>query len=76
MTELGFSERNGYHHRGDPWKEERHSVDEYVIRARRRELQAGTAATDEPALVSRHWRGSPATGRRLRRCGNTDPARR
>jgi DMSO/TMAO reductase YedYZ molybdopterin-dependent catalytic subunit len=36
---LGFWERNGYHHRGDPWNEERHSVDEYVVRARRRELQ-------------------------------------
>jgi DMSO/TMAO reductase YedYZ molybdopterin-dependent catalytic subunit len=23
--ELGFWERNGYHHRGDPWKEERYS---------------------------------------------------
>jgi len=24
--EAGFWERNGYHHRGDPWKEERYSV--------------------------------------------------
>ena len=38
--ELGFWERNGYHHRGDPWHEERHSVDEYVARARRREARA------------------------------------
>jgi DMSO/TMAO reductase YedYZ molybdopterin-dependent catalytic subunit len=36
---LGFWEENGYHHRGDPWSEERHSVDEYVARARRRELR-------------------------------------
>jgi len=36
---LGFWEQNGYHHRGDPWREERHSVDEYVVRARRRELR-------------------------------------
>jgi DMSO/TMAO reductase YedYZ molybdopterin-dependent catalytic subunit len=35
--ELGFWERNGYHHRGDPWKEERRSVGEYVARMRRLE---------------------------------------
>jgi DMSO/TMAO reductase YedYZ molybdopterin-dependent catalytic subunit len=39
--ELGFWERNGYHHRGDPWLEERYSVDEYVARARRREVKSG-----------------------------------
>lgn len=39
--ELGFWERNGYHHRGDPWQEERHSVDDYVARAMRREARAG-----------------------------------
>lgn len=33
---LGFWERNGYHHRGDPWKEERHWVGDYVARAMRR----------------------------------------
>jgi DMSO/TMAO reductase YedYZ molybdopterin-dependent catalytic subunit len=38
---LGFWERNGYHHRGDPWNEERYSVDEYVARARRREVRRG-----------------------------------
>jgi DMSO/TMAO reductase YedYZ molybdopterin-dependent catalytic subunit len=38
--ELGFWERNGYHHRGDPWREERFSVDEYVARALRREARA------------------------------------
>ena len=37
---LGFWEENGYHHRGDPWREERYSVDEYVIRTRRRELRS------------------------------------
>ncbi len=36
---LGFWEENGYHHRGDPWRQERYSVDEYVIRTRRRELR-------------------------------------
>lgn len=34
--QLGFWERNGYHHRGDPWHEERYSVDEYVARTLRR----------------------------------------
>jgi DMSO/TMAO reductase YedYZ molybdopterin-dependent catalytic subunit len=38
---LGFWERNGYHHRGDPWNEERYSVEEYVARARRREVRGG-----------------------------------
>ena len=37
---LGFWEENGYHHRGDPWREERYSVDEYVIRTRRRKLRS------------------------------------
>jgi DMSO/TMAO reductase YedYZ molybdopterin-dependent catalytic subunit len=37
--QLGFWEENGYHHRGDPWLEERYSVDDYVIRARRREIR-------------------------------------
>jgi DMSO/TMAO reductase YedYZ molybdopterin-dependent catalytic subunit len=33
---LGFWEENGYHHRGDPWREERYSVDDYVARTLRR----------------------------------------
>ncbi|MGI9184184.1 MAG: sulfite oxidase-like oxidoreductase [Solirubrobacteraceae bacterium] len=33
---LGFWEENGYHHRGDPWREERYSVEEYVARTLRR----------------------------------------
>jgi DMSO/TMAO reductase YedYZ molybdopterin-dependent catalytic subunit len=37
--ELGFWERNGYHHRGDPWLQERYSVDDYVARARRRQVR-------------------------------------
>jgi DMSO/TMAO reductase YedYZ molybdopterin-dependent catalytic subunit len=37
--QLGFWEQNGYHHRGDPWHEERHSVDEYVARAMRRDAR-------------------------------------
>jgi DMSO/TMAO reductase YedYZ molybdopterin-dependent catalytic subunit len=43
---LGFWEVNGYHHRGDPWREERHSVDEYVARAMRR---AARSKPDRPA---------------------------
>jgi DMSO/TMAO reductase YedYZ molybdopterin-dependent catalytic subunit len=31
-AKLGFWEGNGYHHRGDPWREERYSVDDYVAR--------------------------------------------
>jgi DMSO/TMAO reductase YedYZ molybdopterin-dependent catalytic subunit len=38
--QLGFWERNGYHHRGDPWHEERWSVDEYVARTMRRSARA------------------------------------
>ena len=37
--QLGFWERNGYHHRGDPWREERYSVDDYVARAMRRQVR-------------------------------------
>jgi DMSO/TMAO reductase YedYZ molybdopterin-dependent catalytic subunit len=37
---LGFWERNGYHHRGDPWHEERYSVDDYVARTLRRRARA------------------------------------
>ena len=37
--QLGFWEQNGYHHRGDPWHEERYSVDEYVARTRRRQIR-------------------------------------
>jgi DMSO/TMAO reductase YedYZ molybdopterin-dependent catalytic subunit len=37
--ELGFWERNGYHHRGDPWRQERYSVDDYVARALRRDVR-------------------------------------
>lgn len=33
---LGFWEENGYHHRGDPWREERYSVPDYVARTVRR----------------------------------------
>jgi len=36
---LGFWEENGYHHRGDPWRQERYSVDEYVARTRRRQVR-------------------------------------
>jgi DMSO/TMAO reductase YedYZ molybdopterin-dependent catalytic subunit len=43
--ELGFWEANGYHHRGDPWREERHSVDAYVARTLRRRAR-GTLDPD------------------------------
>jgi DMSO/TMAO reductase YedYZ molybdopterin-dependent catalytic subunit len=36
---LGFWEENGYHHRGDPWREERYSVDEYVARTNKRKIR-------------------------------------
>jgi DMSO/TMAO reductase YedYZ molybdopterin-dependent catalytic subunit len=29
----------GYHHRGDPWQQERYSVDEYVARTLRRQVR-------------------------------------
>jgi DMSO/TMAO reductase YedYZ molybdopterin-dependent catalytic subunit len=37
--ELGFWERNGYHHRGDPWLQERYSVEDYVARTMRRQAR-------------------------------------
>jgi DMSO/TMAO reductase YedYZ molybdopterin-dependent catalytic subunit len=37
--ELGFRDRNGYHHRGDPWKQERYSVEDYVARTLRRQAR-------------------------------------
>jgi DMSO/TMAO reductase YedYZ molybdopterin-dependent catalytic subunit len=37
--QLGFWERNGYHHRGDPWLQERYSVDDYVARAMRNRIR-------------------------------------
>jgi DMSO/TMAO reductase YedYZ molybdopterin-dependent catalytic subunit len=43
---LGFWEINGYHHRGDPWREERYSVDDYVARTMRR---AARSSPDRPA---------------------------
>ena len=43
--ELGFWERNGYHHRGDPWAEERHSVSDYVARTMRRDARRRGSAT-------------------------------
>ncbi|MGA2013554.1 MAG: sulfite oxidase-like oxidoreductase [Solirubrobacteraceae bacterium] len=46
--ELGFWERNGYHHRGDPWREERYSVEDYVARTLRR--RARSRATADPQL--------------------------
>ncbi len=43
---LGFWELNGYHHRGDPWREERYSVEDYVARTLRREARS---RPDRPA---------------------------
>jgi DMSO/TMAO reductase YedYZ molybdopterin-dependent catalytic subunit len=36
---LGFWEENGYHHRGDPWSEERYSAPDYVARTMRRQAR-------------------------------------
>ena len=36
---LGFWELNGYHHRGNPWLQQRYSEDDYVARAKVRELR-------------------------------------
>ena len=44
----GFWERNGYHHRGDPWREERYSVDDYVARTLRRQARARSQGQDGP----------------------------
>jgi DMSO/TMAO reductase YedYZ molybdopterin-dependent catalytic subunit len=44
--QLGFWERSGYHHRADPWREERYSVDEYVAQVRRREVRAAARERD------------------------------
>jgi DMSO/TMAO reductase YedYZ molybdopterin-dependent catalytic subunit len=43
---LGFWELNGYHHRGDPWMEERYSLDDYVARTLRRQARG---RPDRPA---------------------------
>jgi DMSO/TMAO reductase YedYZ molybdopterin-dependent catalytic subunit len=43
---LGFWEVNGYHHRGDPWREERYSVEDYVARTLRRQARSNP---DRPA---------------------------
>jgi DMSO/TMAO reductase YedYZ molybdopterin-dependent catalytic subunit len=45
---LGFWEENGYHHRGDPWAEERYSEPEYLVKLRRRELRSGAGAAQRP----------------------------
>jgi DMSO/TMAO reductase YedYZ molybdopterin-dependent catalytic subunit len=42
--QLGFWERNGYHHRGDPWRQERYSQDDYVAQAKVRELRRAARA--------------------------------
>jgi DMSO/TMAO reductase YedYZ molybdopterin-dependent catalytic subunit len=44
--QLGFWERNGYHHRGDPWREERYSVDDYVARTLRRRVRREAGSGD------------------------------
>jgi DMSO/TMAO reductase YedYZ molybdopterin-dependent catalytic subunit len=37
----GFWEDNGYHNDGDPWREERHSVDPRTARGLRRSARDG-----------------------------------
>ena len=49
--QLGFWERNGYHHRGDPWQQERYSVDDYGARTLRRGGGAA-AGCEEPNLIA------------------------
>ena len=44
--QLGFWEQNGYHHRGDPWREERYSVDDYVARTLRRRARESARRPD------------------------------
>jgi DMSO/TMAO reductase YedYZ molybdopterin-dependent catalytic subunit len=44
--ELGFWELGGYHHRGDPWQEERFSVPDYVARATRRAVREAARGPD------------------------------
>ena len=68
--QLGFWERNGYHHRGDPWREERHSVDDYVARTapapgpRRRARARVVAPRAGSAEVDRAARLRAPTGSR------------
>jgi DMSO/TMAO reductase YedYZ molybdopterin-dependent catalytic subunit len=45
--QLGFWEVNGYHHRGDPWREERYSVDDYVARTMRRRARQSAREREE-----------------------------
>ena len=39
--EPGLWERNGYHNEGDPWREERHTTDQWSLRQIRRRLRGG-----------------------------------
>jgi DMSO/TMAO reductase YedYZ molybdopterin-dependent catalytic subunit len=43
LERAGLSAGAGYHHRGDPWAQERYSVEDDVARARRREVRAAGA---------------------------------
>ena len=43
--ELGFWETHGYHHRGDPWAQERHSVDAYVSGTMRRQSRPSSQSS-------------------------------
>ena len=42
--EPGMWERNGYHNEGDPWREERHTTDQWSVRQMQRRLRG-----DDPA---------------------------
>lgn len=42
--ETGVWERNGHHNEGDPWREERHTVDAYSLRQVRRRLRGNDPA--------------------------------
>jgi len=42
--EPGLWERNGYHNDGDPWREERHTADEWSVRQMQRRLRGAEPA--------------------------------
>ena len=42
--EPGIWERNGYHNDGDPWREERHTADQWSVRQVQRRLRGADPA--------------------------------
>ena len=64
--EPGIWERNGYHNEGDPWREERRTMDAYSLRQVRRRLRG-----QDPRAESARPRRSARRGARPR---SRDPA--